>query len=563
MTRKKQIFLLLPIGFVIGFLAIQLVFPAEKRFIESHIGDFHSQTGYFLAASHAENISDYEKASGYYEKLLEKDSKNEVFHKKLYSNLIFGGEFKKAKKFITEYKNGFEKDRLGQFLFLTEAMSKNDFKKATETLLKMKNKKNKDKIALPLLEAWLLAAQQKKEQSFKALEKLNTKDTNILYLTHSFYLSDYFSDKNQAEKTLEKFKDKKGTIHFVERVFQFYCRDNKHEKAVIFAKKHLPSNSYIAESLMKKIKNNKACAPALTAQKGFAEALTDLSLILATPKTADLSLFLSRLAINLNPEFYFTTVIMGELFEKQELLEMAESVFKSVPKNHYLYPSAVFKLARVYNKSGEKDRAIKTLKSLIKNSPDYLFANLLLGEIYIQNRDYKKAHALYKKTLKDFSAEKLTWEVYYFLGLTSDWLGEKDVVEGFIQKALEKSPENPIVMNYLGYFWIEKNTHTKEAMELIQKALTRMPMNLEFWDSYGWALFKLGEHEKAAHILEIATQRNSSHSEIHDDLGDVYNALGRTREALFQWKKALFYSDVGLGIKNTKEIEEKISEVEN
>ncbi|MBN2780236.1 MAG: hypothetical protein JXQ74_04160, partial [Alphaproteobacteria bacterium] len=93
-----------------------------------------------------------------------------------------------------------------------------------------------------------------------------------------------------------------------------------------------------------------------------------------------------------------------------------------------------------------------------------------------------------------------------------------------------------------------------------QKALTRMPTNIEFWDSYGWALFKRGEVEKGINILEIAIQREGAHPEVYEHLGDAYASVGRQREAIYMWKRALFYKDIGLGVKDVEKIESKITE---
>ena len=129
-----------------------------------------------------------------------------------------------------------------------------------------------------------------------------------------------------------------------------------------------------------------------------------------------------------------------------------------------------------------------------------------------------------------------------------------------MMKAFDKSPKNPVVLNYLGYFWIENGKNVTKALDMIKTALTMSPTNVEFWDSYGWALYKMGELEKAREILEVAVMRKASHPEIRDHLGDVYAALGRKKDAIYNWKKALFYKDIGLGLRNAKTVERKIAE---
>jgi Flp pilus assembly protein TadD len=105
-------------------------------------------------------------------------------------------------------------------------------------------------------------------------------------------------------------------------------------------------------------------------------------------------------------------------------------------------------------------------------------------------------------------------------------------------KALELEPNQPFVLNYLGYSWIEKGRHLARAQKMIEDAVRQRPRDGYIVDSLGWVLYRLGDYEKAVPHLERAVELQPSDPVINDHLGDAYWKVGRNREARFQWKRA-------------------------
>ena len=106
-------------------------------------------------------------------------------------------------------------------------------------------------------------------------------------------------------------------------------------------------------------------------------------------------------------------------------------------------------------------------------------------------------------------------------------------------KALELEPEQPYVMNYLGYSWAEKGMNIDRARKLIEKAVDLRRNDGFIVDSLGWVLFRLGDYEEAVKQLERAIRLRPSDPVINDHLGDAYWRVGRKLEARFQWQHAL------------------------
>ena len=108
-----------------------------------------------------------------------------------------------------------------------------------------------------------------------------------------------------------------------------------------------------------------------------------------------------------------------------------------------------------------------------------------------------------------------------------------------MKKALELSPEQPHVLNYLGYSWIDQGLHLDEGMKMLKRATELRPDDGAITDSVGWAFYRLGQYDKAVEWLERASEQKGDDATIIEHLGDAYWHVGRKREARFQWERAL------------------------
>jgi Flp pilus assembly protein TadD len=129
--------------------------------------------------------------------------------------------------------------------------------------------------------------------------------------------------------------------------------------------------------------------------------------------------------------------------------------------------------------------------------------------------------------------------LFYQLGISYERLKQWDKAEVAFLRALELSPNEPQVMNYLGYSWIDMNINLEEGMDMIRTAVELRPNDGYIVDSLGWAHFRQGQYEEAVRQLERAIELRPSDPTINDHLGDAYWRIGRTTEASFQWERAL------------------------
>jgi Flp pilus assembly protein TadD len=131
------------------------------------------------------------------------------------------------------------------------------------------------------------------------------------------------------------------------------------------------------------------------------------------------------------------------------------------------------------------------------------------------------------------------WTLFYSRGVSNERLKDWPAAESDFKQALELSPEESLVLNYLGYSWVDQGRNLKTAMDYIRKAVKLKPDDGYYVDSLGWAYYRLGNLPAAVENLERAVELKPDDPIINDHLGDAYWRVGRTLEAKYQWQQAL------------------------
>ena len=131
------------------------------------------------------------------------------------------------------------------------------------------------------------------------------------------------------------------------------------------------------------------------------------------------------------------------------------------------------------------------------------------------------------------------WRLLYARGAAYERTGHWPQGEADLKAALAVSPDEPELLNYLGYSWIDRGEHLKDAMAMVEKAVAADPRSGAMVDSLGWAYYRLGDYKKSVEKLEEAVELEAGDPEINNHLGDAYWKVGRRDEALFQWRRVL------------------------
>jgi len=282
-------------------------------------------------------------------------------------------------------------------------------------------------------------------------------------------------------------------------------------------------------------------APLISAPgDGAGQALITLGMALARDGGEDLSVLYLQMAHDLLPEDTLTLAALADVFERQEKYEDAIAAYLEIPEGSPLRRSADVKRALNLNSIEKNDEAIALLEALIADVPDDLEAITALGNILRSDEQFEEAARVYSKAIDLIGTPtRQHWTLFYFRGIAHERSKQWPKAEVDLQKALELEPDHPLVLNYLGYSWVDQGIYLDEGLEMIEKAVQRRPRDGYIVDSLGWVFYRLGRYEEAVVQLERAVELRPDDPIINDHLGDAYWKVGRRLEAMFQWSHAL------------------------
>ncbi|MER3630923.1 MAG: hypothetical protein C4325_01085, partial [Blastocatellia bacterium] len=202
-------------------------------------------------------------------------------------------------------------------------------------------------------------------------------------------------------------------------------------------------------------------------------------------------------------------------------------------------------------KTRGKQQTVTISPASVDEFSDYLF----ISQLYSQANRGKEAIAAASQAAAVAGGPERRQIAKITLATAQQMSGDFAGAEITLRQILRESPGNPIALNNLGYFLLERNERFEEALEMIKKAVESDPTNPSFLDSLGWAYFKLGKLEEAEKYLRNAIGFDSSSATIHEHLGDVLEKLGKTAQAKTHWKRAL---ELSTDAKDVRRIRSKL-----
>jgi tetratricopeptide (TPR) repeat protein len=279
----------------------------------------------------------------------------------------------------------------------------------------------------------------------------------------------------------------------------------------------------------------KSAPPVPTIRQGAAFALLAPAATMIAAKQDQIGLAYLRLALALDPDRNDAWLMLGDVLQQAGDMEGARAAYRHPKSSAPEYPAAQAKLAWSYQSAGDKETALKLARAAAASGD--ADARMVLSDLLRVNEKYQESIALLDKLI----AEQPTpdWTLYYARGQAYERLGEWEPAEKDLTKALELRPDEPELLNYLGYAWIDRGVHLKEALAMVEKAVAANPRSGAIVDSLGWAHFRLGHYKKAVELLEQAVELEAGDPEINNHLGDAYWMVGRKDEADFQWRRVL------------------------
>jgi tetratricopeptide (TPR) repeat protein len=301
----------------------------------------------------------------------------------------------------------------------------------------------------------------------------------------------------------------------------------------------VPRHPLVEEAMAKLRKGEKLPPLVGSAQSGAAEALYGLGASLGRRGGEDLGLVYLQLSLYLQPDHPLALLSLADLYESLKKPDLAIKAYERIPASSPLHRNAAIQMATDLDALDRGAEAEKHLADLVKEYPDDLEALMALGNLQRGHKEFAACGATYSKAVQVLGTpEKANWVLFYFRGICFERSHDWPKAEADLKKALQLFPDQPQVLNYLGYSWIDQGVHLDDGMAMIKKAVAQRPDDGYIVDSLGWAYYKLGNYEEATKQLERAIELKPEDPTINDHLGDAYWRIGRKLEAQFQWTHA-------------------------
>jgi tetratricopeptide (TPR) repeat protein len=277
------------------------------------------------------------------------------------------------------------------------------------------------------------------------------------------------------------------------------------------------------------------------AADGIAEIMAVTANVFRARANTNDALLYARAAVAINPRLTETWLLIGQALEDIGQPLLAAQAYGQVPAGDSFGMAAAMGRAQTLYATGDTEDALELLAELARAYPNSVAAHQVLGDFLRREERFVEAAEAYDRAV-EIAGERgavRDWVLYFSRAVTRERMGDWPPAEADFRRALDLQPDQPIVLNYLGYSLVERQERLDEALEMIERAVAAQPDNGAIVDSLAWVLFRLGRYDEAVAPMERAAALLPVDPVINDHLGDVYWAVGRYREANFQWRRAL------------------------
>ncbi|TAK47322.1 MAG: tetratricopeptide repeat protein [Xanthobacteraceae bacterium] len=502
-----------------------------------------SISGNYLAARHASVQRDATAASTYYRAALRADPLNNDLLDRAFISALADGDIAEAVKLADRIVAIDKSNRVARLVIGVRALKQKQYAAARANIAQSVRGPITDLVAT-LLNGWASAGAGDARGALAAIDKLAGPEWYPIFKDlHAGMIAEMAGNPKEAGIRLERsYKLDPTTL----RVADAYARWlSRHKSPAAAAEvyetfdKGLAHHPLILEGL-KETRAGKKRAPLIDSpQAGAAEALYGVGASLSRRGGEDLALIYLQLALYLTPNHSMALLSLADLYEAVKKPQLAIAVYARVPADSPVKRNAQIQLASNLDSLERTDEATAILKGLIAENPNDLEAIMALGNIQRDRKKFADCADTYARAIAQLpETDKKNWVFYYFRGICAERSKQWALAEADLKRALQMQPEQPMVLNYLGYSWIDQGINLDEGMKMIRRAVDQRPDDGYIVDSLGWAYYRTGNFDEATKHLERAIELKPEDPTINDHLGDAYWRIGRTLEAKFQWAHA-------------------------
>ncbi len=501
-------------------------------------------SGSYLAARHASVDRDASAASAFYRAALRSDPKNNELLDRAFIASLADGDIDEAVKLADRILTIDKNNRVARLVSGVRALKQKQYAAAQQNINQSIRGPITDLVAT-LLSGWASYGAGNTQAAIASIDKLAGPEWYPIFKDlHAGMILELANKQKDAGVRFERAYKLDDSALRVSDAYARWLSRNKEPAAATavyeaFDKK-LARHPLVVEGI-RETKAGKKLSPLVeNPQQGAAEALYGIGASLTRRGGEDLALVYLQLALYLNPNHSLALLSLADLYESVKKPAMAIKIYERVPANSPLKRNAQIQLATDLDAVDRTDEGVKILKTVVSEDPKDLEAIMALGNIQRARKMFADCSETYGQgiDLQAAGGDKPNWVFYYFRGICNERSKQWTKAEADLKKALELQPEQPHVLNYLGYSWIDQGMNLDDAMKMIRRAVEQRPDDGYIVDSLGWAYYRIADYDSAVKQLERAIDLKPEDPTINDHLGDAYWRVGRTLEAKFQWQHA-------------------------
>ena len=503
-----------------------------------------NQVGNYLAARHARATGDLNSAIGFALTVLEVDPVNPELLRTVTMMMAVEGRVPEAVEMGRRLLDVKPDADMARLILAVEDLRAARYEDAESGVTGLKS--GVATIVVPLVRAWALVGLARYDEALSALSVLEqNRGARALKVLHEALILDAAGRTETAETTFRSLTEEgqTGSLRQVRMLGSLLERTDRVPEARALYESFLaenPGTDLLEVTIARLDAGEQEPPPVASPQDGLAEGLFAMANSLRRQAGRETALALANMALHLRPNFPPVQLLLGDLYETAERLEMANAAYRAIdPKSSFSW-SARLRIASNLNQMDRTDDAVSTLEAMATERPDGPEPLISVGDILRSHERFVEAAAAYDRAIDRIGTlEPRHWSLLYARGIALERSKLWPRAEADFLKALEFEPEQPYVLNYLGYSWVDQGLNLDRAQGMIKKAVRLRPHDGYIVDSLGWVYYRLGDYEKAVRELERAVELRPEDPVINDHLGDAYWRVGRQAEARFQWRRSL------------------------
>ncbi len=517
--------------------------PATAREAPARNGRSEGLSGAYLAAIVAGADRDTANAARYFRDALSLDQRSDELAERAFVTLLADGAMGEAAKLAERVLKRDPGNTLAQLVLGVQDIRAKRYGEARRYLLKGGRGRAAD-VTATLLNAWALAGSRDFKGAIQTVDRLKGEDSfNAFRDMHAGLIAELGRQPQEAAKRmLSAYTADRRMLRTIDVYGRFLARNGDTAGAIEVYEafdKLLPRNPVVVDALTTLRAGKPLEGGPMDVSRGAAEVLYMLGAVGSREGDEIASIIYLRLALWLAPDHDLALITLADAYDRMKQWDSANGIYARLAASSPLHRSAQVQIGVNLEQLGRGDDAVAHLKTASERWPDDTEALTSLGNVYRSRKAFVEAVDAYDRAVAGVkNPDAGHWTLFYFRGIALERTKQWPRAEADFRKALELQPDQPLVLNYLGYSWVDQGMNLEEAFRMLRRAVEQRPRDGYIVDSLGWAYYRLGRYEEAVRILERAVELRPADPVINDHLGDAYWQVGRKLEAQFQWNHA-------------------------